>query len=242
MKALIATTCLLLSLCEGRFQLGWCPSVPRKENFNYTLFNGTWHEIYRDKNHYQLSNQKCTNATYQVINKGKNMKMKRQYKRKFWHWDILWNMIPNIGDQWFFEYFYNPWMFNKDESDYIEHIPALINPIRFNNIYTNEHTIVETDYDDWALVYGCSVIGNVFKYSYATFLSRETNPGYEGVEKAKKILKDLDYPYEKLWVNAGEDCGWGAEPTLDYQMLDDVFGTPPKWSDYTSGKNEKRFR
>lgn len=103
------------------------------------------------------------------------MKMKRKYKRKFWHWDFLWNFFPNIGDQWFYEYFSNPWLFNKDNADYIEHLPFLFNPIRINNPYYNEHTIIATDYENYALVYGCSVWG-IFKYSYATYLAPVTNP------------------------------------------------------------------
>jgi hypothetical protein len=175
MKTLIATTALVAST-EGRFQWGWCPNVPRVEDFDYTKFEGTWYEIYRDKDHHAISNQQCTVDTYKAINKGKNMKMRRKYKRKFWHWDFLWNFLPNIGDQWFYEYFYNPWIFNKDDADYIKHSPWLFNPPRMNNIYTNEHTIIATDYENYALVYGCSVWGNIFKYSYATYLAPVTNP------------------------------------------------------------------
>ena len=131
------------------------------------------------------------------------MKLKRKYKRKFWHWDILWNAIPNFGDQLTWERFYNPWLFNKDEADYIEHIPFPFNPIRVNNIWTNEHTVIATDYDSYALVYGCSVVFNIWKYSFATFLSRETNPGYKGLSEAKKKLTEIEYPYTKKWVNAG---------------------------------------
>ena len=63
MKTLIATTAFVAST-EGRFQWGWCPSVPRVENFNYTKFEGTWYEIYRDKDHHAISNQQCTVDTY----------------------------------------------------------------------------------------------------------------------------------------------------------------------------------
>lgn len=55
------------------------------------------------------------------------------------------------------------------------------------------------------------------------------------------MLNEIGYPYEELWVNAGEKCGWGARPTLDYQMLE-MLDTPPKWSDFTKGTNQARFK
>jgi hypothetical protein len=104
--------------------------------------------------------------------------MKRKYEKKFWHWDFLWNIYPNMngwfGDEWFWTTFYNPWLFNDDKADYVEHIwiPFFFEPIRINNPYTNMHSVIATDYEDFAVVYGCDNYWWILNYSYATFMSR----------------------------------------------------------------------
>jgi hypothetical protein len=55
-----------------------------------------------------------------MTKKGDEMKLKRTYKRKFWHWDIFWNALPNIFDEWNYEKIYTPKWFNKDGLDYID--------------------------------------------------------------------------------------------------------------------------
>jgi hypothetical protein len=44
-----------------------------------------------------------------------------------------------------------------------------------------------------------------------------------------------------LWVNAGEECGWGADPTLDVQILN-ILDSEPRWADYTESNNVARFK
>jgi hypothetical protein len=129
------------------------------------------------------------------------MKLKRKYKKKFWHWDFLWNFFENIGDQWNWESFYKPWFFNKEDADYINHSRLWwpVSPLDYN-----EHYVIDTDYENYAVVYGCDVYFGLFKVSYATFLSRSTFADSRSMASAKSKLIEVGYPYKKLWVNAGE--------------------------------------
>lgn len=137
MKNIIATASVLATV-NGSFWFGFCPDVPKVENFDYEKFAGTWYEIYRDKGHHAISNQQCTEDEYKATNKGKSMKLKRKYERKFWHWDIFWNGWSNIGDQLNWEQFdqreaYNLFKKKEDKLDYINHTPWLFTFPWFNN-------------------------------------------------------------------------------------------------------------
>jgi hypothetical protein len=167
------------------------------------------------------------------------MKLKRKYKKKFFHWDIFWNFFENIGDQWNWETIYNPWLFNKEDADRINHSRWW--SFSKSLLDYNEHYVISTDYDNYAVVYGCDQYG-LFKISYATLLSRTTFADWSAVTEAKRTLNEIDYPYQKLWVNAGEKCGWGAAITLDEQILNNVFSQPPNWGDYKDGPNTGRFK
>jgi hypothetical protein len=105
--------------------------------------------------------------------------------------------------------------------------------VSYRGYWEHEHIILDTDYENFALVYGCDNYFGVFHGRWATLLSRIEYAEVEYVERAKDILRDIDYDYNFWWVQSGETCGWEAAPTADSIMLN-VFKTEPNWSDYGS--------
>lgn len=102
--------------------------------------------------------------------------------------------------------------------------------------------MISTDYDQYAVVYGCDVYLGVFKLSYATLLSRSTYAELPAVTSAKDKLYEIGYPYNQQWVKAGEKCGWDAALTWDEQMVASIMAQNPTWDDYTEGANRGRFQ
>jgi hypothetical protein len=77
------------------------------------------------------------------------------------------------------------------------------------------HYIVDTDYENYAVSYGCDNYFIFFYIQWATLMSKEQFLEYPFVRKAKDFLDTIDYPYDTFWVPNGESCGFEAAPTLD---------------------------
>ena len=81
-----------------------------------------------------------------------------------------------------------------------------------------EHTILDTDYDNYALIYGCRNIG-IFHDKYVTLLSREKFVQFPYVKAAKDKMDEINYDYNTYWLNVGAECGYGTAMTLDEIMI-----------------------
>ena len=80
------------------------------------------------------------------------------------------------------------------------------------------HDVIATDYDNYAVVYGCeNWLFNTIHYQHATLLSRKRYLPKQYVAEAKKALRDVDYNYEQ-WLN------WVPNQSCDYniQQSDDI--------------------
>lgn len=82
-----------------------------------------------------------------------------------------------------------------------------------------QHYVIDTDYDNYAVVYGCDTYYLFFHGWYATLLSREKFVEYPYVRAAKDTLDNINYDYGNLWLNKGEMCGFEAAKTLDEVMI-----------------------
>ena len=73
---------------------------------------------------------------------------------------------------------------------------------------TVPYQIVETDYDNYAVVYGCEdQFLWIFHYRYATLLSRRTYLEGEYSLKVKRLLVNrFDYPFFNDWTRPGDPC------------------------------------
>jgi hypothetical protein len=84
----------------------------------------------------------------------------------------------------------------------------------------NTHYIVDTDYDNYALAYGCDQYWLFFYGEWATLLGREPFMEYPYVRKAKDFLDVIEYAYDTNWVKPGLECGFDTAKTLDEVMVD----------------------
>lgn len=105
------------------------------------------------------------------------------------------------------------------------------------------HQILETDYDNFALVYGCDdMFFGLFHFRYATLLSRSMQLDQLYLHKAHRRLEDLDYEYPFWWEKIGEPCGIDADKTHDDLFLE-VLSVEPDWTKYAAeSANTKRVK
>jgi hypothetical protein len=93
----------------------------------------------------------------------------------------------------------------------------------------NTHYVIETDYDNYGLVYGCDQWFGFMWVEFATLLGREKFLEYPYVRAAKDKLDIVGYSYDLSWVKPGLDCGFDAAKTLDEVMVD-KFMSQPDWA------------
>jgi hypothetical protein len=81
---------------------------------------------------------------------------------------------------------------------------------------TYEHIILETDYHNYAISYGCDdYLLGLFHGRWATLLTRSSYAEVEFVERAKDLMREIEYDYNFWWKQTGESCGWEAAPTAE---------------------------
>mmetsp|Transcript_1287 Transcript_1287/g.1574 ORF Transcript_1287/g.1574 Transcript_1287/m.1574 type:complete len:89 (+) Transcript_1287:379-645(+) len=62
-------------------------------------------------------------------------------------------------------------------------------------------SIIGTDYDHWALAYGCSDLFGLAHFQWATLLSRGISLEEPFLKAAKKVLRDeFSYDYDTNWI------------------------------------------
>mmetsp|Transcript_18702 Transcript_18702/g.28653 ORF Transcript_18702/g.28653 Transcript_18702/m.28653 type:complete len:154 (+) Transcript_18702:278-739(+) len=120
--------------------------------------------------------------------------------------------------------------------------------IQYNPLWHSMHQVIGTDYENYAVVYGCDNIwwtANLFNYRYSLFLSKHKHLEGKYVSKAKQALNKVGYEYDKWWLDnpASDSCGYHYDPTVEQDAVK-MFGTTPLWSEYGSfnSYNNARFR
>ena len=104
-----------------------------------------------------------------------------------------------------------------------------------------QHYVYESDYDNWAIIYGCKQFFGFF-VSYATLLSRKPSLDYRYVKQAQFKLDEINYDHEKLWVETGGFCGFDAQTTPIKEIMN-VLSNEPDWDVYNPKSDQtKRFK
>ena len=75
-----------------------------------------------------------------------------------------------------------------------------------------KQNVIDTDYDNYAVIYGCENYNFGFQHeTYAILLSRTDILGAEPADKAEQTLSKYNYNMVSEMVNAGERCGFDIE-------------------------------
>mmetsp|Transcript_5852 Transcript_5852/g.9410 ORF Transcript_5852/g.9410 Transcript_5852/m.9410 type:complete len:268 (-) Transcript_5852:572-1375(-) len=220
---------LFLSMASASWMFGPCEWWDR-DTKDYDMpdldtykFEGRWFELMKDVDDAFWSGASCVVDDYTAYGDSD-----LELERKF---NVLWFM---------------PWgyLFPKtisqsamDNKRYIAQIPI---------IRQNQHDILSTDYDNYAVVYGCT---NRFFFiwheQYATLLSRTKHLAEPSVKEAKHALKRINYDYNSWW-----GWQWNAACDLTYEntkdiVFEELLNSQPNWSRYSSRSyynNNDRFR
>jgi hypothetical protein len=154
------------------------------------------------------------------------MAMEREAVRKFWGWETT----------------EGPYKIQKETlfSDGLYHI---YKKERFwNRADKYHHYVIDTDYDNYALVFGCDRLFFFWHYTWVSLLYRSDYAEQKHVAKSKEKLDEIGYDYVNYWVKSGTTCGFDAAPTYDEIMIS-VFDRAPYWNDYLAGStNTKRMK
>ena len=94
------------------------------------------------------------------------------------------------------------------------------------------HYIIDTDYDNYAVAYGCKdFFFGFFHGSFATLLSRETEILDVYADAVTDFMEDAPYDYSYERVENGSACGFSFEIT-NVERMTKIFKTKPTLANY----------
>ncbi|KAL3881462.1 hypothetical protein ACJMK2_027902 [Sinanodonta woodiana] len=166
-QQIILTVALVLvtgSLAQV-FSFGKCPSIQLKQNFQLGSYLGKWYEKRRFFAIFETFGS-CVSANYSLKDDG-HVKVVNQEYIKFLKKDNV-----AIGDA------YVP-----DANE-----PAKLK-VKFGSGPLGDYWVLDTDYDNYSIVYSCNSYGGIFKIEFSWILTRERN----GLSDAKiqKLLQSM---------------------------------------------------
>ncbi|PNI24132.1 APOD isoform 3, partial [Pan troglodytes] len=172
----------LFGAAEGQaFHLGKCPKPPVQENFDVNKYLGRWYEI--EKIPTTFENGRCIQANYSLMENGK-IKVLNQELRA----DGTVNQIEGEATP-----------VNLTEPAKLE--------VKFSWFMPSApYWILATDYENYALVYSCTSIIQLFHVDFAWILARNPNLPPETVDSLKNILTSNNIDVKKMTVTDQVNC------------------------------------
>lgn len=100
--------------------------------------------------------------------------------------------------------------------------------------------MLDTDYVNYAVVYGCDSYWDLFHVQWASILSRFKMLQQIYVDAAYDVLKEYGYEGEIDLQKTDSDCGYmvGATST---EMILDLMNSSPDWDKYVPSSNGTSF-
>jgi len=150
MIIVISLILLQITLCEWSW--GWCPNrenIVKNKTINLKAYSGTWYEIKRTNTEFQL--KECISKNYTITNDFNILVDSRAYSQQNNSFVINHSTLRKTN---------RPFEFKEDI------VPFL------SNIYDREYIILDTDYNNYSIIYSCYDAG-LMKDQYIWILSRK---------------------------------------------------------------------
>ena len=153
----------LIGSASSKFQFGFC-DYPDQMEIDKARFEGSWYEIQRDTHMQFWNNQDCPLASYYPTANG--MALEREYYNFFGAKEVQGPLAIREDDGWF-----------SDGKTKVDHFWTKLH-----------HYVIDTDYENYAVVFGCDQWFGFWEVSWATLLSRSKTIDTEHTNLAKKAL------------------------------------------------------
>uniref|UniRef100_A0A5F4W681 Apolipoprotein D n=2 Tax=Callithrix jacchus TaxID=9483 RepID=A0A5F4W681_CALJA len=172
----------LFGAAEGQtFHLGKCPTPPVQENFDVNKYLGRWYEIEKIPTTFEKG--RCIQANYSLMENGNIRVLNRELRH-----DGTVNQIEGEATQ-----------VNLTE-------PAKLGVKFFWLMPSAPYWVLATDYENYALVYSCTNLIQLFHMDYAWILGRNSYLPPETVGFLKNILTSNNISVDKMTVTDQVNC------------------------------------
>jgi len=185
MQSLLTSSLLLLSLTSYTSAqvtgFGACPSVPTQGKLDVNKYLGLWYEIERFPAIFEGDN--CGTANYTLNDQG-NIKVVNGYvDEKGAH--------TAVGE--------------AKQVDPTVDEAAL--EVKFSNVGpAGDYRVVETDYDNYSLVFSCRDLAHIVYAEFAWILTRDPQPDPNTISRLKTTLASYNVDVSKFQVTNQTGC------------------------------------
>ena len=206
MKSFIATLALT-SLAQAA-SINVCQQPEVQQDFDLDRYFGLWYEARRDKDctfEGKVGVGKCNTATYSMTDDGTIHVLNNEYEDDKGKWQDGFAGKATIVDPDAHEgYLRVKFRFYIPEGDY---------------------KVLETDYDNYSVVYTCFGVKHIYNIEYIWILTRDMNPSDEILQKAYDAVKRAVPKYDlnnlhvtETTLDNGDACPYDEAPVaLSYE-------------------------
>ncbi|KAL3859359.1 hypothetical protein ACJMK2_009584 [Sinanodonta woodiana] len=162
---------------------GKCPDIKTQTNFDLNKYVGVWHEIFKFYTSFE-SNQKCIQANYTLEPNG--------HVR-------VWNTALNTQDDKPVSAIGDGYAPDPNDTARLE--------VRFSEFapYAN-YWIIDTDYENYTLVYSCKDFLGVEKFEFAWILSRTHNLATKDKDRLFEVLEKSGIKSSNFMMTDQTNC------------------------------------
>ncbi|XP_030630475.1 apolipoprotein Da, duplicate 2 [Chanos chanos] len=173
LHVLSLTLLSVLAVSGQNFHPGRCPTPPVQQNFDATRYVGRWYEIQKLPAIFQKG--ECGQATYTLRSDG---------------------VVQVLNEEWLADGTVNSIEGTAKVKDVSE--PAKLEVSFYEGTPPGPYWVLSTDYDNYALVYGCTNYFGLFHVDFAWILARSRSLPAETMDEVHGILTSNGIKIDKL--------------------------------------------